>query len=105
VSSSASATTASSTTLSHAPKLPSEITGKTVGEIVKDWNSELLERAGKFRKQACAIADWDRRILQNRDVLLRLESEVAKVVETQTHLERLLELIETHQQEVQCVVI
>lgn len=80
--------------------MPSEITGKTVGEIVKDWNSELLERAGKFRKQACAIADWDRRILQNRDVLLRLESEVAKVVETQTHLERLLELIETHQQEV-----
>lgn len=42
-------------------------------QIVKDWNSELLERAGKFRKQACAIADWDRRILQNRDVLLRLE--------------------------------
>lgn len=38
--------------------------------------------------------------MQNRDILLRLESEVANVVETQATLERQLELIETHQQEV-----
>lgn len=69
-------------------------------EIIKEWNAELQERTGKFRKQASAVAEWDRRILQNRDVLLRLEIEVAKVVETQTGLERQLELIETHQQEV-----
>lgn len=69
-------------------------------EIIKEWNAELQERTGKFRKQANAIAEWDRRILQNRDVLLRLEIEVAKVVETQANLERQLELIETHQQEV-----
>lgn len=69
-------------------------------EIIKEWNSELQERTAKFRKQANAIAEWDKRILQNRDILLRLESEVANVVETQTNLERQLELIETHQQEV-----
>lgn len=80
--------------------MPSEITGKTVEEIIKDWNAELQERTAKFRKHATAIAEWDRRILQNRDVLIRLETEVAKVVETQTHLERQLELIETHQEEV-----
>ncbi|KAE8038632.1 hypothetical protein FH972_011122 [Carpinus fangiana] len=100
VSSSSGTTSSVSTTVSTAPKLPSEITGKTVEEIIKEWNSELQERTGKFRKQANAIAEWDRRILQNRDVLLRLEIEVAKVVETQTNLERQLELIETHQQEV-----
>ena len=60
----------------------------------------MQERTGKFRKQANAIAEWHRRILQNRDVLLRLEIEVAKVVETQSNMERQLELIETHQQEV-----
>lgn len=38
--------------------------------------------------------------MHNRDALLRLEIEVAKVVETQAGLERQLELIETHQQEV-----
>lgn len=86
--------------MSAIPKLPSEITGKTVEEIIKEWNAELQERTGKFRKQANAIAEWDRRILQNRDILLRLEIEVAKVVETQTELEKKLELIETHQQEV-----
>ncbi|XP_031398499.1 nuclear pore complex protein NUP62-like [Punica granatum] len=85
---------------SAAPKMPSEITGKTVEEIIKEWNAELQERTGKFRKQASAIAEWDKRILQNRDVLLRLEIEVAKVVEMQARLERQLELIETHQQEV-----
>lgn len=60
----------------------------------------MQERTGKFRKQANAIAEWDSKILRNRDVLLRLEIEVAKVVETQTNLERQLELIETHQDEV-----
>lgn len=80
--------------------MPSEITGKTVEEIIKEWNTELEERTGRFRKQANAIAEWDKRILQNRDVLLRLEIEVAKVVETQSSLERQLELIDTHQQEV-----
>ncbi|KAK3014535.1 LOW QUALITY PROTEIN: hypothetical protein RJ639_008309, partial [Escallonia herrerae] len=100
VASSSGATSTVSTAVASAPKLPSEITGKTVEEIIKEWNSELQERTGKFRKQANAIAEWDKKILQNRDVLLRLESEVAKVVETQSSLERQLELIETHQQEV-----
>lgn len=85
---------------SQAPKPPSEIVGKTVEEIIKDWNSELQERTAKFRKHAIAIAEWDQRILRNRDVLIRLEAEVAKVVESQTLLEQQLELIETHQQEV-----
>ncbi|KAK2990346.1 hypothetical protein RJ640_020547 [Escallonia rubra] len=100
VASSSGATSTVSTAVASAPKLPSEITGKTVEEIIKEWNSELQERTGKFRKQANAIAEWDKKILRNRDVLLRLESEVAKVVETQSSLERQLELIETHQQEV-----
>ncbi|KAG6432321.1 hypothetical protein SASPL_103896 [Salvia splendens] len=98
--SSSGAAPATSTAPASTPKLPSEITGKTVEEIIKEWNGELQERTGKFRKQANAIAEWDRRILQNRDILLGLESEVAKVVETQGSLERQLELIETHQDEV-----
>lgn len=42
-------------------------------QIIKEWNAELQERTGKFRKHANAVAEWDRRILQNRDILLRLE--------------------------------
>lgn len=42
-------------------------------QILKDWNSELQERTAKFRKHAIAIAEWDRRILLKRDVLIRLE--------------------------------
>lgn len=42
-------------------------------KIIKEWNAELQERTEKFRKQAAAIAEWDKRILHNRDVLLRLD--------------------------------
>ncbi|XP_051124395.1 nuclear pore complex protein NUP62 [Andrographis paniculata] len=97
---STSGSTSSTSAALATPKLPSEITGRTVEEIIKEWNAELQERTGKFRKQANAIAEWDRKILQNRDILLKLESEVATVVETQGRLERQLELIETHQDEV-----
>lgn len=85
---------------SQAPKLPSEVAGKTVEEIIKEWNSELQERTTKFQKNAAVISEWDKRILHNRDALVRLEAEVAKVVEIQASLMRQLELIETHQQEV-----
>lgn len=98
--SSSGTTTTSTVVATSTPKLPSEITGKSVEEIIKEWNAELQERTAKFRKQANAIAEWDKRILHNRDILLKLESEVAKVVETQCSLERQLELIETHQEEV-----
>lgn len=47
-------------------------------QIIKEWNAELQERTGKFRKQAAAIAEWDKRILQNRDVLLKLEVHVSE---------------------------
>ncbi|KAI4354758.1 hypothetical protein L6164_003603 [Bauhinia variegata] len=85
------ASNSGTTSATATPKLLSEITGKTVEEIITEWNAELQERTSKFRKQANAMAEWDRRILQNRDVLLRLEIEVAKVVETQASLERQLE--------------
>lgn len=49
-------------------------------QIVKDWNSELQEQTNKFRKQAAAMADWDRRILQNRSVLIRLEVGVYNIL-------------------------
>ncbi|MCL7021802.1 hypothetical protein MKW94_015175, partial [Papaver nudicaule] len=71
--SSGTSTSTVTSTVSTGPKLPSQIIGKTVEEIIKEWNSELQERTGKFRKQALAIAEWDKRVLQNRDVLLRLE--------------------------------
>lgn len=45
----------------------------TLSQIIKEWNAELQERTGKFRKQANAIAEWDRKILRNRDILLQLE--------------------------------
>jgi len=54
-----------------------------------------------FRKQAESLGEWDGRILGNRNLLIKLESEMASVVESQHSVERQLELIETHQQEVE----
>lgn len=55
------------------PFLSTQILDFMFNQIIKDWNAELQERTAKFQKQATAIAEWDRRILQNRDILIRLE--------------------------------
>lgn len=68
---------------------------------MKSWTQELQERTVKFRQQAETLGEWDRRIIVNRNLLIKLESEVASTVESQHSLERQLELIETHQLEVE----
>lgn len=55
------------------PFLSTQILDFMFNQIIKDWNAELQARTAKFQKQATAIAEWDRRILQNRDILIRLE--------------------------------
>lgn len=69
-------------------------------EIIKGWTQELDERSAAFTRQALALHEWDLRILGNRNALVALEAEVARVVEGQRALERQLELIDTHQAEV-----
>lgn len=69
-------------------------------EIIKGWTQELEERSAAFQRQALALHEWDLRILGNRNALVALEAEVARAVEGQRALERQLELIDTHQAEV-----
>lgn len=42
-------------------------------QIIKDWTNELQEQSTRFRKQAEALSLWDRRIISNRNVLIKLE--------------------------------
>ena len=53
--------------------------GKAVDDIINEWNAELERRSRAFVKQAEALAEWDRRILQNRHTLLDLEEQLRKV--------------------------
>ena len=54
-------------------KAPSEMKGKKVEEILGDWSKELEQRCAVFQRQAEAMAEWDRRILSNRNVIVALE--------------------------------
>ena len=54
-------------------KAPSEMKGKKVEEILRDWSKELEQRCAAFQRQAEAMAEWDRRILSNRNVIVALE--------------------------------
>ncbi|CAF2097924.1 unnamed protein product [Brassica napus] len=79
------ATSSSSATTTQTSLVVASTTGVQlcifgVLNIIKEWNTELEERTGSFRKQANAIAEWDKRILQNRDVLLRLEVKSLRLV-------------------------
>lgn len=42
-------------------------------QIINGWTAELEARCTLFAKQAGALMDWDRRILSNRGVLIKLE--------------------------------
>lgn len=53
--------------------------GKTIDDIISEWNLELEKRAQAFVKQASQLALWDRHILANRHTLLELEEELHKV--------------------------
>jgi nuclear pore complex protein Nup62 len=46
-------------------------------QIIKEWTNELQERTSKFRKQAEALGEWDRRIITNRNLLIKLEVSIS----------------------------
>ena len=53
--------------------------GKSVGDIINDWSSELEAQCRSFVRYAETLADWDAHILRSRAALLELEHEIAKV--------------------------
>lgn len=82
------------------PELPSEIKGKTVEEIIRNWNNELERRTQDFAKHAKSISEWDKHIMENRKTLASLTSDVSRVQRSQEALERQLNLLESHQDEI-----
>jgi hypothetical protein len=53
--------------------------GKTVEDIISQWDAELEKRSRTFMAHASALADWDRAILSNRQSLLSVEEQLRKV--------------------------
>lgn len=53
--------------------------GKTVEDIISQWDTELEKRSRAFMAHASALADWDRAILANRQSLLATEEQLRKV--------------------------
>ena len=55
------------------------IQGKSVEDIISEWDAELVKRSQSFTEHANALADWDRIILKNRQVLLDVEEHLCQV--------------------------
>ena len=55
------------------------VQGKTVEDIISQWDMELEKRSRAFMGHAVALADWDRAILGNRESLLTVEEQLRKV--------------------------
>ena len=83
-----------------APAAPSEVRGKTVEEIVNQWNRELEYRSRAFVTSAKALAECDRIVLQNRSTLFKLEEDIGSITTSQDSLNRQLEVLEMHQRQV-----
>ena len=79
---------------------PSETAGRTAEEIIALWTTELEDQALRFARQASTLARWDRHILQNRAVLVKLDNEVSRVEKAQNALDRQLAILETHERDI-----
>jgi len=55
------------------------VQGKTVEDIISEWDAELVKRSRAFTEHANALADWDRVILNNRQLLLDTEEHLCQV--------------------------
>ena len=53
--------------------------GKSVEDIISEWDAELVKRSQSFTEHANALVDWDRIILNNRQVLLDVEEHLCQV--------------------------
>lgn len=56
--------------------------GKSVEDIISEWDTELVKRSRAFTEHANALADWDHIILKNRQVLLDVEEHLCQVLQT-----------------------
>eukprot|EP00878_Enallax_costatus_P036453 GHUV01040940.1.p1 GENE.GHUV01040940.1~~GHUV01040940.1.p1 ORF type:complete len:604 (+),score=248.82 GHUV01040940.1:79-1890(+) len=83
-----------------APKVPNQLAGKTLEDIITGWQQELEKHSVSFVAQARTLAAWDSAVLSNRHTLLNVEQELRAVHAGQQALERQLGMIETHQKEV-----
>ncbi|ACO68382.1 structural constituent of nuclear pore [Micromonas commoda] len=81
-------------------KVPSEAQGKSVGEIVISWNTELESRTNFFLARTKGLTEWDSCIQKNKHILSALQIDLARVTSSQDRLERQLEILQLHQQEV-----
>ena len=64
--------------------------GKSVEDIISEWDAELVKRSQSFTEHANALADWDRIILKNRQVLLDVEEHLCQVSSHFPPLQQLL---------------
>ena len=60
----------------------------------------MEDQAQRFARQASTLAKWDRSILQNRAVLVKLDNEVTRVEKAQSALDRQLAILETHERDI-----
>ena len=81
-------------------KVPSEAQGKSVGEVVISWNTDLESRANIFLARTKGLTEWDSCIQRNKHFLSALQIDLARVTSSQDRLERQLEVLQAHQREV-----
>ncbi|KAG8905959.1 FG-nucleoporin nsp1 [Tulasnella sp. 403] len=96
-----SATTTSTTVTSTAPLLPpSLLKGKSLEEIVDQWNSDLDVQSGEFKRLAGEVQEWDRILMENSSQIANLYAAVLQAEKTQQDVEKTLDVIEGEQKNI-----
>lgn len=90
--------TATTTTIQPSQML-SNLRGKTMQEILNEWQSELQNSLAAFHRKATDIARIDTRLIENSEKICKLVTESNEIQSTQTNLLSTLDYIESQQQQ------
>ncbi|KAG9005739.1 FG-nucleoporin nsp1 [Tulasnella sp. JGI-2019a] len=101
-SSSAPATNAATTAGNEKPPLipPSVLKGKTMEEIVNQWNVDLESQVKEFQRLAGEVEVWDRVLNDNAKQISNVYAMVLQAETTQAKVEASLDQIESQQNQV-----
>jgi nuclear pore complex protein Nup62 len=75
----------------------SNLKGKTLGDILNDWQTELHDSVALFHRKAAEVAEADMKVLENADKIYKLATEAKKMSSVQENMSSTLDYIESQQ--------
>lgn len=83
---------------------PSNLKNKTLEEIISCWGDDLETLVNAFERQSVHVAHWDKRIVNNGEQIIALDSRVLQLEALQQEVESSLSYVNAQQAELEILL-